>query len=235
MKIIAGNFKSNKNRSNTIAYLKDLDSRLKNAHSESAHSGADSRKVYIFPSLSSMVENNFANITLGAQNAHFAESGAFTGEITLAHLEEFNIKTILVGHSERRNLFGENDEIIAKKLDFFAKENFEIFLCVGENLAIRQSGKTKDFLRTQLQKIALDYEKLIIAYEPIWAIGTGQNANLEQIKEVYDFLLEKTKKPIIYGGSVNSSNAKDIIAATDGVLVGNASLDAENFNQIIRS
>lgn len=230
MKIIAGNFKSNKNRSNTIAYLKDLDSRL-----ESARGGIDSRKVYIFPALSSMVENNFANITLGAQNAHFAESGAFTGEITLLHLQEFNIRTILVGHSERRNLFSESDEIIAKKFDFFTKENFEIFLCVGENLAIRQSGKTKDFLDAQLQKISLDYEKLIIAYEPIWAIGTGQNASLEQIKEVYDFLQEKTKKPVLYGGSVNPSNAKDIIATTDGVLVGNASLDADNFNQIIRS
>lgn len=230
MKIIAGNFKSNKNRSNTIAYLKDLDSRL-----ESARGGTDSRKVYIFPALSSMVENNFANITLGAQNAHFAESGAFTGEITLLHLQEFNIRTILVGHSERRNIFSESDEIIAKKFDFFARENFEIFLCVGENSAIRQSGKTKDFLHAQLQKIALDYEKLIIAYEPIWAIGTGQNASLEQIKEVYDFLQEKTKKPVLYGGSVNPSNAKDIIATTDGVLVGNASLDADNFNQIIRS
>ncbi len=230
MKIIAGNFKSNKNRSNTIAYLKDLDSRLK-----SASGGVDSRKVYIFPALSSMVENNFAHITLGAQNAHFAESGAFTGEITLAHLEEFHIRTILVGHSERRNLFGESDEIVAKKFNFFADKNFEIFLCVGENSEIRQSGKTKDFLRTQLQKIALDYEKLIIAYEPIWAIGTGQNASLEQIKEVYDFLQNLAKKPVLYGGSVNPSNAKDIIATTDGVLVGNASLDAENFNQIIRS
>ena len=230
MKIIAGNFKSNKNRSNTIAYLKDLDSRLENARS-----GVDSRKVYIFPALSSMVENDFANITLGAQNAHFAESGAFTGEITLIHLQEFNIRTILVGHSERRNLFAESDEIVAQKFDFFARENFEIFLCVGENSAIRQSGKTKDFLRTQLDKIALDYEKLIIAYEPIWAIGTGQNASLEQIKEVYDFLQNLAKKPVLYGGSVNPSNAKDIIATTDGVLVGNASLDAENFNQIIRS
>lgn len=230
MKIIAGNFKSNKNRSNTIAYLKDLDLRLENARSV-----VDSRKVYIFPALSSMVENDFANITLGAQNAHFAESGAFTGEITLIHLQEFNIRTILVGHSERRNLFAESDDIVAQKFDFFAKENFEIFLCVGENSAIRQSGKTKDFLRTQLDKIALDYEKLIIAYEPIWAIGTGQNASLEQIKEVYDFLKNLAKKPVLYGGSVNPSNAKDIIATTDGVLVGNASLDAENFNQIIRS
>ena len=230
MKIIAGNFKSNKNRSNTIAYLKDLDSRLENARS-----GIDSRKVYIFPALSSMVENDFANITVGAQNAHFAESGAFTGEITLIHLQEFNIRTILVGHSERRNLFAESDEIVAKKFNFFAREDFEIFLCVGENSAIRQSGKTKDFLRTQLDKIALDYEKLIIAYEPIWAIGTGQNASLEQIKEVYDFLQNLAKKPVLYGGSVNPSNAKDIIATTDGVLVGNASLDAENFNQIIRS
>lgn len=231
MKIIAGNFKSNKNRSNTLTYLKELNSRLENAPSEAK----DLYKVYIFPALSSIVENNFTHLNLGAQNAYFAESGAFTGEISLVHLQEFGIRTILIGHSERRNLFSESNEVCAKKFDFFARENFEIFLCVGENLAIRQSGKTKNFLCTQLEGLDLSYKNLIIAYEPIWAIGTGQNANLEQIKEIYSFLQEKTKKPIIYGGSVNPSNAKDIIATTDGVLVGNASLEVDSFNQIIRS
>lgn len=226
MKIIAGNFKSNKTRNETISYLNKLDSTLK------PH---DSTKIYIFPSISSIVSNDFTHITLGTQNAHFATSGAFTGEITLTHLEEFRIKTILLGHSERRNLFNESDEIVAKKFDFFMKENFEIFFCIGENLAVREANQTKDFLKNQLSKINLNYNHLILAYEPIWAIGTGENASLEQIKEVYDFLKTLCKKPIIYGGSVNENNAKEILEITDGVLVGNASLEVEKFHQIIRS
>ena len=226
MKIIAGNFKSNKTRNETISYLNKLDSTLK------PH---DSTKIYIFPSISSIVSNDFTHITLGTQNAHFATSGAFTGEITLTHLEEFRIKTILLGHSERRNLFNESDEIVAKKFDFFMKENFEIFFCIGENLAVREANQTKDFLKNQLSKINLNYNHLILANEPIWAIGTGENASLEQIKEVYDFLKTLCKKPIIYGGSVNENNAKEILEITDGVLVGNASLEVEKFHQIIRS
>ena len=150
-------------------------------------------------------------------------------------MSEFNIKTILVGHSERRTIFCESDEVVAKKFAFFAEQNFEIFLCVGENLAIRKSNQTKDFLQSQLKNIDLDYPNLIIAYEPIWAIGTGQNASLEQICEVYEFLGEIAKKPILYGGSVNANNAKEILGVSDGVLVGNASLEVEHFYQIIRS
>ena len=254
MKIIAGNFKSNKTHSATIAYLKALDLRLdsikiaeskgaesaKNAESKSADSIkiADSKitestDIYIFPSICAMCENRFKNFTLGAQNAHFAESGAFTGEATLSHLRNFDIQTILLGHSERRNLFGESDEIIKKKFDFFASNNLQIFLCVGENLAVRKSGKTKEFLHTQLAKINLDYDNLIIAYEPIWAIGTGENASLAQISEVYEFLSNLTQKAIIYGGSVNERNAGEILRVCDGVLVGNASLEVEIFYQII--
>ena len=231
MKIIAGNFKSNKTRADSIGYLNALDSRLNSAPKELL----DSRKIYIFPAITALVANDFANLTLGAQNAHFAEGGAFTGEISLCHLSEFNIKTILVGHSERRTIFCESDEVVAKKFAFFAEQNFEIFLCVGENLAIRKSNQTKDFLQSQLKNIDLDYPNLIIAYEPIWAIGTGQNASLEQICEVYEFLGEIAKKPILYGGSVNANNAKEILSRTDGVLVGNASLEVEHFYQIIRS
>lgn len=115
------------------------------------------------------------------------------------------------------------------------RENFEIFFCIGENLETRKSSQTKDFLAKQLEKIDINYENLIIAYEPIWAIGTGENANLEQIKDVYEFLKTFCKSPIIYGGSVNENNAKDILHITDGVLVGNASLDTDKFNHIIRS
>lgn len=231
-KIIAGNFKSNKTMSETVAYLGALDSALEKNSVDSANL-AQNRRIYIFPSICAMCENNFKNLTLGAQNAHFAESGAFTGEATLSHLRDFKIETLLIGHSERRNIFGESDEIVAQKFNFFAENNLRIFLCVGENLAVRKRGKEKDFLRTQLEKINLDYNRLIIAYEPIWAIGTGENASLAQISEVYEFLSELTKKPIIYGGSVNERNAGEILRITDGVLVGNASLEVETFYQII--
>lgn len=240
-KIIAGNFKSNKTMSETIAYLGALDSALDSAkNAESRENSVDSanlaqnRRIYIFPSICAMCENTFKNLTLGAQNAHFAESGAFTGEATLSHLRDFKIETLLIGHSERRNIFGESDEIVAQKFNFFAENNLQIFLCVGENLAVRKCGKTKDFLRSQLEKINLDYNRLIIAYEPIWAIGTGENASLAQISEVYEFLSELTKKQIIYGGSVNERNAGEILRIVDGVLVGNASLEVETFYQIIK-
>lgn len=243
-KIIAGNFKSNKTHSETMAYLNALDFALDSANqvknAESIKNSVDSanlaqnRRIYIFPSICAMCENNFKNLTLGAQNAHFAESGAFTGEATLSHLRDFKIETLLIGHSERRNIFGESDEIVAQKFNFFSKHNMEIFLCVGENLAVRKSGKTKDFLRAQLEKINLDYTRLIIAYEPIWAIGTGENASLAQIDEIYKFLKDFTKKQIIYGGSVNERNAGEILRITDGVLVGNASLEVEKFYQIIK-
>lgn len=231
-KIIAGNFKSNKTMSETVAYLGALDSALEKNSVDSANL-AQNRRIYIFPSICAMCENNFKNLTLGAQNAHFAESGAFTGEATLSHLRDFKIETLLIGHSERRNIFRESDEIVAQKFNFFAENNLQIFLCVGENLAVRKRGKEKDFLRAQLEKINLNYNRLIIAYEPIWAIGTGENASLAQISEVYEFLSELTKKPIIYGGSVNERNAGEILRITDGILVGNASLEVETFYQII--
>lgn len=231
-KIIAGNFKSNKTMSETVAYLEALDSALEKNSVDSANL-AQNRRIYIFPSICAMCENTFKNLTLGAQNAHFAESGAFTGEATLSHLRDFKIETLLIGHSERRNIFGESDEIVAQKFNFFAENNLQIFLCVGENLVVRKRGKEKDFLRAQLEKINLDYNRLIIAYEPIWAIGTGENASLAQISEVYEFLSELTKKPIIYGGSVNGRNTGEILRITDGVLVGNASLEVETFYQII--
>lgn len=244
VKIIAGNFKSNKTIGETIEYLKRLDSALeKNSvaakNAESRENSADSanlaqnRRIYIFPSVCAMCENNFKHLTLGAQNAHFAESGAFTGEATLSHLRDFKIDALLIGHSERRNIFGESDEIVAQKFNFFTKHNLQIFLCVGENLDVRKSGKAKGFLRAQLEKINLDYKRLIIAYEPIWAIGTGENASLEQIGEMYEFLSDFTQKQVIYGGSVNERNAGEILRITDGVLVGNASLEVDTFYQII--
>ncbi|RDU64829.1 triose-phosphate isomerase [Helicobacter sp. MIT 14-3879] len=221
-KIIAGNFKSNFNRKETISYLNKLN------HIKTNH------KIFIFPAISSIVENNFNNITLGAQNCYFAQNGAFTGEITLKHLEEFEINTIIIGHSERRNLFLESDDICAKKFHFFKEQKFCIFYCIGESLEIRNSNKELEFLKKQLEVIDLNYKNLIIAYEPIWAIGTGVNAELNQIKDCISYLKTLSKAPIIYGGSVNEDNAKDILKITDGILVGNASLNINKFNHIIK-
>lgn len=191
-------------------------------------------EIFIFPAQSSLLENNFKHVKIGAQNCHCANSGAFTGEISLKHLEEFSIDSILLAHSERRNLFNESDEICAKKFDFFKHCDFRIFYCIGENLEIRNNGLELEFLEKQLNFIDLNYPKLIIAYEPIWAIGTGINASLEQIKTCMKFLKSKTSAPIIYGGSVNASNAGEILAISDGVLVGSASLNANEFYKILK-
>lgn len=226
MKIIAGNFKSNKTREQSRIYLQRLEAMLFNKQGVGF-------EVYIFPATSSLLYNNYRNITLGAQNCHYVRSGAYTGEITLEHLEEFNIKSILIGHSERRGLFGENDKECAKKFDFFKNEGFRIFYCVGENEEVRDNGTYKDFITSQLSYISLDYDNLVIAYEPIWAIGTGRNATLDQIDEIYSFLKTKSKAPILYGGSVNENNAKDILSIVDGILVGSASLDIEKFSKML--
>lgn len=227
MKIIAGNFKSNLNRHSTISFLENLDSRLDDDILKD-------REIFIFPATSSLVDNKYRHIQLGAQNCHYSDSGAFTGEISLIHLDEFNIKTILIAHSERRNLFGEGDDICAKKFDFFKERNFKIFYCIGESLEIRERGETLDFLKNQILKIDVSYKNLVIAYEPIWAIGSGLNANESQIKECISYIKTLSNAPVIYGGSVNENNASEIIGLSDGILVGSASLDVNKFYQIIK-
>lgn len=231
MKVIAGNFKSNLTRKASIDYLNALNSKLDSVFDSRICNDKD---IYIFPSNTSLVQNNYKYITLGAQNCNDSKSGAFTGETSLLHLEEFDIKTILIGHSERRNLFFENDDICARKFDYFKSKNFKIFYCIGESLEVRTSKKYLDFLESQLKVIDVDYKNLIIAYEPIWAIGTGLNATLEQISECVSHLRNMSNAPIVYGGSVNENNSSDILKISDGVLVGSASLDINKFYQIIK-
>lgn len=227
MKVIAGNFKSNLTRNASLQYLNALDSKLDSRI-------CDNKQIYIFPSNTSLVQNNYKYITLGAQNCNDSNSGAFTGETSLLHLEEFDIDTILIGHSERRNLFFENDDICARKFNYFKNKNFRIFYCIGESLDVRKNNKYLQFLESQLKAIDTNYKNLIIAYEPIWAIGTGLNATLEQISECVKYLRDISNVPIIYGGSVNENNSSDILKISDGVLVGSASLDVDKFYQIIK-
>ncbi len=220
--IVAANFKMHKTRNEVKKYLEEL-KKIK----------FNGVKVAVFPPQSALFEDKI----VGAQNAYPAVNGAYTGEIGLEQLNEFNIKRILIGHSERRHILGESQEFIAKKFNFFKNEGFEIFYCIGEPLEIRQKGieAVVEYLKTQIEGIDLNYEKLIIAYEPVWAIGTGVSAKNEQIKETHAEIRKFTSNPILYGGSVKLNNIKDIldIPNVDGVLVGSASLDVEIFKQMI--
>lgn len=224
--IIAGNFKTHHTRSSTLKFCNALDQRLE---------GKNDTQVRIFPTLASLPYDDFSHLKIGAQNAYCAKNGAFSGEVGLDQLLELKIKTLLLGHSERREIFGESEELVREKFEFFKNEGFELFFCIGENLQVRKSGKTKEFLLRELEGIDLDYARLIVAYEPIWAIGSGESASLEQIEEIHSFLQESGVKTSVYGGSVKPSNAKEImaLASVDGVLVGGASLELESFCAII--
>ncbi|RMD46245.1 MAG: triose-phosphate isomerase [Aquificota bacterium] len=188
------------------------------------------------------------NVRLGAQNMFYAEKGAFTGEISPIMLNELNVDYVILGHSERRHIFGEKDELINKKVVAAVESGLRPILCVGETLEEREQGKTLSVVERQVRKglagVEKDMEFIDIAYEPVWAIGTGINATPEQAQEVHMFIRslinemskgkdEKTR--ILYGGSVNEKNARELIKEpnVDGFLVGSASLDPERFYKII--
>lgn len=225
MKIIASNFKTNHTRKSTQEYCSHLEAFLKSQNYP--------HKITIFPPISALLDNHFQHFQIGAQNAYFTQNGSFTGEIGTEQLEEFQITSLLIGHSERREILGESQDFCAKKFDYFSKLNFKIFYCIGENLTIKNQGleATLDFLVSQFQGIDLNYPRLIIAYEPIWAIGTGVSATLEEIAKIHESLKQKLGKiPLLYGGSVKSENISEILSLpnVDGVLIGSASWKLEN-------
>ena len=223
MKFLA-NLKCNQTRESFREYAKILDANL-----------SANDDVSVFAPASAFDEKRHI-FRLGAQNFYPCESGAFTGEIGKAMLDEFDIKEVLIGHSERREILKEGEEFLRAKFDFAAKNGWNVIYCIGENLSTNESGATKEFLSRQLENIDLSYKNLVIAYEPIWAIGTGKSASIEQIDEVLSFLKTKANVPLLYGGSVNAANIADIasIKSCDGVLVGTASWDASKFLELIR-
>ena len=228
--IFAANFKTNHTRASTEKYIESLKEKLLAKKSED--------KVYIFPPATAL--NSYeGDFTIGAQNAYPTQNGAYTGEIGIEQLEEFGIKTILIGHSERREHLGESQEIIAQKFAFFKEQGYEILYCIGEPLEIREEGNeaVMEYLLAQFDGIDISYKDLIIAYEPIWAIGTGRSATVEEIASTHESLKKTVQKPLLYGGSVKPANIKEItdIRGVDGVLVGSASLDAESFSKMILS
>ena len=216
------NLKCNHTRASFKEYAQILDANL-----------SANDDVTVFPPFSAL-DGAAHKFKLGAQNFYPCESGAHTGEIGKAMLDEFGVKSVLIGHSERREL-GESEELLRAKFDFAAKAGWQIVYCIGENLSVNEAGGTKEFLAKQLKNIDLSYERLLIAYEPIWAIGTGRSAGTEQIEGVLNFIREQTSAPLLYGGSVNVANIGGIagIKNCDGVLVGTASWDASGFLELI--
>ena len=189
-----------------------------------------------------------SNIHLGAQNVHFAESGAYTGEISADMLLALGVEYVIIGHSERRQYFGETDETVNKRTLTALNKGLIPIVCIGETLEERETGKTEEVLRRQVVeglKGVEDLTKLVIAYEPVWAIGTGKTATSEQANETIGFIrntLAEVFCPkcaaavrIQYGGSMKGSNAKELMAQSeiDGGLIGGASLKAADFAQVV--
>lgn len=202
-------------------------------------------------SVQTTAESDKIPIALGAQNCYWEESGAFTGEISPAFLAKLNVSYVIVGHSERRELFGETDDWVARKLSTVLKHQMTPILCVGETLEEREAGAAQQKVTGQVEAALADLSadqvgSMVIAYEPIWAIGTGKTATADDAQQVCQWIrskVEQMKGPdaaaavrIQYGGSVKSSNAAELMAQPDidGALVGGASLDADEFARIIQ-
>jgi triosephosphate isomerase len=238
---IAGNWKMFKTAAESRRFVRDL---------AAAFTAAPGLTVAVFPPFTSLaaVQGLDPKVRIGAQNMFYEEKGAFTGEISPLMLKDL-VEYVLVGHSERREIFHEGDEDVNQKLLATLKAGLKPVLCVGETLPEREAGRTLDKIRGQLESnlagvAGSQWARIAVAYEPIWAIGTGRNATPEQAQEVHRFIrgLLEDKAPgnriqILYGGSVKPENSLELLSQEDisGVLVGGASLKVESFSAIIRS
>jgi len=222
--IIAANFKTNMTRRATADYYKRVAVFI--AEEEIT------TQVMIFPPATAL-DSFEGTITVGAQNAYAVENGAYTGEIGLEQLDEFAVRTILIGHSERRHILGESQELLVEKYNYFKEKGFTIVYCIGEPLEVREEGNEAlmAYLEEQFEGIDLEYEKLVIAYEPVWAIGSGLTPSTDEVELIHSALRQKTSRPLLYGGSVKVNNAEELLALNnvDGALVGSAALNVDDF------
>jgi triosephosphate isomerase len=227
-RLVAGNWKMHGSRASIAALL---DALVKENPSGCAVCAP-------FPYLAQVAERlRGSQIAWGAQNVSEHAQGAYTGEVSAAMLAEFGCRYVIVGHSERRQLYGEGDALVAAKFAAVRSAGMTPILCVGETLQERDAGKTEAVVGRQLG--AVDFGNAVLAYEPVWAIGTGRNATPEQAQEVHAFLRKKVPSgtPILYGGSVKPQNAAAIFAMpdVDGGLIGGASLVAKDFLDIVKA
>ncbi len=245
--LIAGNWKMNKDHNEAYTLALALKERLVDVNGI---------KVVLCPPFTSLQAVSLAlqgsSLLLGAQDVHWEREGAFTGEISPLMLLSLGCQYVIIGHSERRLLFHENNKIVNLKLKIALKENLTPILCVGETLQEREKGKTEEVVEDQLKGAFAELPpeeigKLVLAYEPVWAIGTGKTATPKQANDVHLFIRKKLEErcgqnavkniTMLYGGSVKPENAKDLLKETDidGALVGGASLDVDSFEKIVRS
>jgi triosephosphate isomerase len=175
--------------------------------------------------------------TIYAQNVHWEDEGAFTGEVSTKILLELGVRGAIVGHSERRQYFGETDETAALRARHALEAGLQVIACVGESEAERERGETENVLRRQVTVLGEPHPDLVLAYEPVWAIGTGKTATPEIAQEAHAFIKRLLDVPVLYGGSVKPENAAELLAQpdVDGALVGGASLDVESFTAICRA
>jgi triosephosphate isomerase (TIM) len=244
-KIVAGNWKMHKNATQTQELLNELVAKLP------TNTTAQVIVAPTFVNLALAVKQlEGKSITVAAQNVHEAEGGAFTGEISAEMLTSIGVNTVILGHSERRAIFNESDALIANKVNTALKHDMTVIFCFGEELKDRQSKNHFNIVENQLrdglfQIDKASWSKVVLAYEPVWAIGTGETASPEQAQEMHEFIRETVRKvfgsdiaedvSILYGGSVKPENAKEIFSKpdVDGGLIGGAALKSDDFVAIV--
>jgi triosephosphate isomerase (TIM) len=245
-KIVAGNWKMNQNAEETEDLLNELIDKISH--------DIDTQVIVApaFVNLASAVDHlEFTNITVAAQNMHQNENGAYTGEISADMLKSIGVDTVILGHSERRSYFHETDALLAYKVNTALAHNMKIIFCFGEELKDRQSNQHFNVVENQLRDGLFhiensDWSSIILAYEPVWAIGTGETASPEQAQEMHEFIRNTVRErygsiaddvSILYGGSVKPENAREIFSKpdVDGGLIGGAALKAVDFAAIVNS
>lgn len=248
-KIVAGNWKMNKNYADGISLFSEVVNMVK----DELHGDQQVIVCAPFIHLNSLSQLNkgVSQVSVGAQNTHQEESGAYTGEVSTAMLKSVGVTYVILGHSERRQYFGENNALLAKKTNVTLKNELIPIFCIGETLTERESGEHFNVIKTQLAEgtfhlFADDFSKLVIAYEPVWAIGTGVTASSAQAQEIHAFIRTEIaakygqavadETSILYGGSCNPTNAAELFsqADIDGGLIGGASLKSRDFIDIAK-
>ena len=226
--LIAGNWKMYKGPAETAEFCVELKRRLGDLE------GVDIAVCPAYTSLAVAVQILAGTeIAVAAQNVHWETEGPYTGEVSAPMLRELGVYGAIVGHSERRQYFGETDETVAQRAKAALEAGLSVIACVGETEAEREAGETEDVLRRQVSVLEAE-DNLVVAYEPVWAIGTGKTATPELAQEAHAFIKSLLDVPVLYGGSVKPENAEELLAQpdVDGALVGGASLEVESFTAI---
>jgi triosephosphate isomerase len=218
--LVAGNWKMYKTPAETEAFCRAFDP-------------PDGVDVVVCPPFTSLREAVAGGLTVYAQNVHWEDEGAYTGEVSAAMLLELGVEGAIVGHSERRQYFGETDETVAKRARHALGAGLAVIACVGETEAEREAGETEDILRRQVGVLE-PHDRLVVAYEPVWAIGTGKVATAEQAQRAHALIKSLLDVPVLYGGSCKPENVEPMFGQpdVDGALVGGASLDVDSFTAI---